>query len=72
MFVIFYEQLQTSKEYDHLIAQARDKISQLGLDVNQIGKDFEDFQRNGVKEEVKEDFIDQAIQEGKRLQENAG
>ena len=69
---VFKATLERSKEYDQNLVDARTQMRNLGINVEEADREFDEIQKGHVKVEEQVDLIEVALQEGKKIRETKG
>ena len=69
---VFKATLERSKEYDQNLVDARTQMRNLGINVEEADREFDELQKGHVKVEEQVDLIEVALQEGKKIRETKG
>ena len=69
---VFKATLERSKEYDQNLVDARTQMRNLGINVEEADREFDETQKGHVKVEEQVDLIEVALQEGKKIRETKG
>ncbi len=56
-------------DYDRDLVEARRRMKELGISVEEADREFEELQRGGQEEKETEGFLDIALKEGQKIRE---
>ena len=68
--LVFKATLDRSKEYEQNLRTAKSEMSRLGININEVDREFDELQKGKVKVEEQADLIEIALNEGKKLKSN--
>ena len=70
--ITFVATWKRNVEYTKDLAAARQRMEDLGLNLEEVDKEFEALQKGGLEAEEAESFLDVAVKEGQKIREAAG
>jgi len=70
--IIFVATWSRNTEYTKDLDAARKRLRELGMNIDEIDREFEELQRGNVEEKETENFLDVALKEGQKIREGRG
>ena len=68
--IIFVATWKRNTEYTEDLEVARKRMRELGINIEEVDREFEELQKGGAEEKETENFLDIALKEGQKIRES--